>query len=249
MSIKYFRIAGLACFLLGCRVDKPNLNLLYSDSALNAESDTLEIDSARGLMIVRIIDRKALGKFSQSYAIVSDDPAQHLRGYKITNLDKYGVRISNELISFVKPFGVTNWGWFAISNGKTQDTLPGASEITKRLREENADFFISETNGYFSAYKNGKLIKIFNYGSWKLSDSLDFDKLVPGLYKLETGRLQQVSGIADDLFKQPEGIFFIPSPDYGAVANYSKEKILQMISIEMKKKQPSKKLQVAPEQF
>ncbi|MGE7776098.1 hypothetical protein ACQKLP_15320 [Chitinophaga sp. NPDC101104] len=235
----------LSCFLMACITESGELKLININKSV--ELDTLETDSVRRLMIVRIVDQRALGKFRQSYAIIGND-GTNCKGYKFDISGKLGFRISSTLISFVRPFGVANWGWYSVHNGEIGNTLPGVSDIIGKLHADFEGCFVSESNGYFSVFKNGKLIRSFNYGNWAvLSSAEKFDSLKPGLYILEDSRLKRVSDNADDLFKQKEGVFFIPSPGYGVVASYSKLKLLDMIGDEMKKKRPAEVLHIVPE--
>jgi hypothetical protein len=105
-----------------------------------------------------------------------------------------------------------------------------ADKIEDSLKKENKDYFIQESGGYFLFYRNGHLIKSLNYGNVVLKNrKTNFDSLDYNLYKLDGDSLTVISKNGNDLFKQGNGIYFLPKPGYGVKRMYSKKEILRFL--------------------
>jgi hypothetical protein len=216
-------VAGIWVMTTGCDQKKIIFKKINLDK--KSEIDTINHFEDKQIYLVRIVDNKAFGKMSFRYALIKSVGSDNFV-YELYSKKKTGVRISSRYIAFVKPYSETNWGWFNIKNGKLTSDLPKIKEIIDSLKHfDEESLFISETNGYISFYKNGQLVKSLNYGNLVL-DPTDFDQLEHKLYQIQDKKLTAISNNADDLFKEREGVFFIPPPGYGIVKKYDKQKVI-----------------------
>lgn len=212
-----------------CNNDKTYLTLTKSKIEKEYEIDTLESYPKRGIYLVGVTINHALGKFDYYLAVIKKTNAERII-YKIQEHTN-GTRISKDYVALVESYGETNWGWFNINAGKIQHELPRINIIIDSLKSTNSkDLFISETNGYISFRLKGKLIKSFNYGDFATKyKSQNFDSLEYKLYQLKGDSLIVASNEGNDLFKQKDGVYFIPNPGYGVISKFNKQEILNAV--------------------
>jgi len=235
--MKILYLGCLAFFISSCLNLSSDLTLdkIEIDHAL--ERDTLEKYPDKGLYIVQIIHEGTFGRFSIDHCIIKDNNGK-LTAYEMDSQEYK--RISKDFVALVSTQDKPNWGWFYVNNGKISTELPGISVILDSLDAKNIKSdFSNVVNGYISFYLKGKVVKDFNYGRFvtKYGD-FNFDNLDYGVYKLNKDRLEVVSRNGDDIFKQKEGVFFIPPPGYGVIHKYKKTQILNAVDSASKLENP-----------
>lgn len=196
-----------------------------------AEIDTIESYANRGLYLINIIHNYTFGRFSTKYAILKDRGNLASIVYEVAEPKEEEGRISPNYVAFVKAGNKVNWDWFSVGNGKLVDTLPGMAAILDSIKKTiGNDEVLREINGYVSVYRSGKPIRQLDYGQL-VTRRMDgrYDSLEPHLYQLLQDSLRLISVVADDIFKQKSGIYFIPAPGYGLVDKYDKRALLKMI--------------------
>ncbi len=226
----YATLLILLYFTIAFFYNKTFLILKKSSFSKVTEIDTIESYPERGIYILGLVRPGFLGKFSYNLAITKCDNKNpdHLTQYEIEK-NRRMFRVSNEFISFVSDN--SSWGWFYISKGKFQDSLPGMNFFRDSLRSVyGKDIFVRKSNGFIDLFKNGKIIKSLNYGNLiSKNKNLNFDNIKYDLYKLIEDSVTLFSGNIDDIFKQKEGIYFIPSPGYGLIKKFNKKEILDAV--------------------
>jgi hypothetical protein len=195
------------------------------------ELDTLWIEPSKNICIVNIIKNKALGHFTMEYAIIKNNDQGSVIVYSIDKKDSTILRASKNYLSFVDAVD-NKWGWFNKSKGTFIDTLPKINSILDSLRNINGNnlYYIGEANGEVFFNLNGKRIKTVNYGNCVTKfKNLDFNNLDYKLYKLDRDSLKIISDIGNDLLKEQEGVFFVPSPGYMVKNKFDKQNIFAVV--------------------
>lgn len=242
--MKIFYLIFLTFIISSCLNlnDDLQLNKIQIDGS--TEIDTLESHTTRGLYIIQIIHPMLLGDFSTTYGVIKKSKDGKVLAYEILDKEKKGKRISKDFIASVDSYGKTNWGWFCIDNGKLKVQLPGISKILDSLKSIRIKRdMIRETNGNINFYLDGKIVETFNYGSFFVK-GVDFKNLDYNLYELNDSNLRVVSKNVDDIFKQREGIFYIPSPGYGVIHKYKKTQVLDAVDSVSELESPPKILRI-----
>jgi len=204
------------------------------------EIDTVEAFPERGIFLLNLIHNYTFGRFSTNYAVIKDRGAKGKILYVLDNPRRQEGRVSSRYISYVKPNGKVNWGWFRIENGNLVDNIPGMDKILDSIRSASPkESSIKEINGYISIYMDGKSIRKINYGQLIVGNERpEFDSLEYGLYQLNDKTLQVKSNNPDDLFRQSSGTYFIPPPGYGVVDRYDKIALLNTVDSASKMASP-----------
>ena len=154
-------------------------------------------------------------------------------------------RLSKGYFSSIKLSNDEGWGWFYIKEGKLMSELPEIKSIIDSLEPDtsNKGFYIWESNGNIFFNIDGKPVKFLSYGNLVTKNSLfNFDSLDYKLYKLDGDSLRAVSENGNDLIKQQDGIYFIPSPGYPVGRKYSKAQIMNALDSASKLISPPKVL-------
>lgn len=232
--------------LLGCGSNNV-LQLKRIDFNVSTLKNTIEYDSKDNIYIVNQKKYGFLGNFTNNYYIIKKDKNGHATTYEI-QLDKHEwLRTSNTEIAIVKPYKTLNSGWIKIVNGKFSSKLPGIDSIMSELKHDVSNSFIRQTNGYIDQYLNGKIIKSYNYGNFITKfKTVNFDTLKYQLYKLDSNSLKAMSDNPDDIYKQKDGIFFIPSPGIGLIAKFNKRKIYDELDSISKQKNTPEYIKILP---
>ncbi|MBV4359028.1 hypothetical protein [Pinibacter aurantiacus] len=219
---------------------KDNRNLWLTKTKINTqkvaegviEIDTLDVAPEKGIYIVNVVEYGALGKFSLRNVIIKQLRNGQSLEYLIEKHSNCLLRISKEYLAFVDESENKGWGWYYVKGNQISNSLPKSQQLIDSLKllPENKDFYIGESNGIFFFNKNGRRIKSINYGNLvtKIA-SLDFESLDYKLYKLVAGDIEAISANGNDLLKQSDGIYFIPSPGYKVVAKFNKMKIYGVV--------------------
>lgn len=146
----------------------------------------------------------------------------------------YQIETSKDIVLFRDSFAIVqqyngpiNYGWFFLVDGK-ELRLPLMDNIMDSLRTNYGEYFINSTNGYIQFHEDGQVKKTVNYGNYILKD-VNFEKLEYGLYKIEDQNLTQISKNGNELKDQKNGLFFVPSPGYGVIAQYPIQPLLNAI--------------------
>jgi hypothetical protein len=247
----YFICTALALLAIGCnRSNNQRLILTQSSFEKIDEVDTIEAYPERGLYILRVIRNGALGHFTSRLAFEKQTGQTQKATLCYEVNEKSFFRVSKDYISFVDTkMGERNWGWFELQNGKVVEPLSNAGKIEDSLKKANKDYFIQESGGYFSFYSNGHLIKTLNYGNFTTKNrETNFDSLNYNLYKLDGDSLTVISKTGNDLFKQGNGIYFLPKPGYGVKRMYSKKEILHFLDSVSKSASPPTRILIKPVQ-
>lgn len=188
--------------------------VLKKHKLLEEEIDTLKYYPKQDLYLLNDIDRGYLGDFKSQFVFAKKGKSI---GYRIETGD-LRLTISNRYLGLA-PDGDFSSGWFYINKHKVDPILPKADSISSRLQHSYPNCFIHEDNGLFSVYDKGELLKTFHYGS-AISNNLNlgFDNLTYGVYSLSNGSLRMVSNDGRKLLIQSDGVYFVPSPGYNAIA-------------------------------
>ena len=146
----------------------------------------------------------------------------------------YQIETSKDIVLFGDSFavveqynGAINYGWFFLENEK-EGRLPLLDHIMDSLKTIDDQCFIQNQNGYLLFYQNSHVKKTINYGNCIFKDQ-NFDELEYGLYKVENENVELISKNGNELKNQKNGLFFIPSPGYGVIAQYPMQNILAAI--------------------
>lgn len=226
----------------GCRNNK-KYNLVKRNISKQQKIDTIESLQNQNLFLFNIITPGALGDFENELAIARRINKDSTLIYSLQQSNNEGPRISNRYIAYVKLPGYQNWGWFYMKDGKLLDKLPGIDKITDSIKSgKSGKFSISQKNGYFS-YVNNNEKKVLDYGNVITNyKTKDFKNLEFKLYQLIGDELKVISSDGDDLFKQKEGLYFLPPPGYGVNRFFSKRELFEAVD-------SVSKLKLAPEQI
>jgi hypothetical protein len=216
----YSLILGTVYLLASCGKSEIVLNSV----SVPREASLIKLDSNTNysLNMYNVSVRKPLGKM-ESYFVVTTDTPFPKKGFRIVE-DKNGVRISNDFLAIVKPFGKKNWGWFRVNNGKINNTLSHVDRLVDSLQAAYGNgYFVRHTNGTIDILKEGKKIRSYDYGDL-LYDSIVTNSLtmLPGLYQVKNKVLTLVSNDPDDLFRQKDGEYYVPPPGYGVIKKVRK---------------------------
>lgn len=238
------RVFALLVIVLvsACKNDKA-CYLLKHNVKQEQKIDTIESLQSRNLYLLNIVTPGVLGDFENQLAIAMKINKDSSLVYSIQQSNNEGPRISDKYIAYVKLPGYQNWGWFYMKDGKLLDKLPGIDKIIDSLEyRKRGKFSISQKNGYISYVNNGEK-GFLDYGNiitqykTKNFKNLDFK-----LYQFIDGELKVISNNGDDLFKQKEGLYFLPPPGYGVNRFFSKKKLFETV-------ESVSKLPLAPEQI
>lgn len=218
-------------FLTNCS-NKPNIKLEKVDFLENNPDVFIRWKNTQmNILILYVSEPKALGYSHDYLAFVKKTINSDYLIYKISNLND-GIRIAREKIYSVNGFDPFFWGWFNKDSKVKDSFIPLSENLSDSI---NKSYFnkvtISEINGYFHVYENGKQINIINYGNLVTDDKLtDFDILDHKLYKLEGKKLKKVSDNPNDFESAKDGLYFIPPPGYGILASFEISDIIKHIS-------------------
>jgi hypothetical protein len=215
--------------ITGC-YNEGMLVLTKSKIDKNYQIDTIEAYPERGLYLVGVTINKALGKFDYGYSIIKRKYNSDDLVYTLIDNSNWP-RVSKDYISLTKIYTESKWGWFCLRDGKIMNNLPHMDKIIDSLKLiKPTDVFIQEASGDIRFYKNGKIVKTFDYGYFetKYKDQ-KFDSLDYKLYKLDGDSLNVVSNDGNDLFRQRDGVYFIPPPGYGVLNKFSKQNIFDAV--------------------
>jgi hypothetical protein len=221
-------------FLCGCNNKFISNKLVLTKISLpeNAIVDTIESYANKGCYLINIKINRAFDDFTNYKAFLKTGSLKNNKPiiYKIES-DKNGIRVSKKFIAIVEGYGTSNWGWFNLYDSKINDSLPNLNHLLDSLKASRSnETFFQERNGYITEFINGKIIRLNNYGNLITKNyKLDFDSLDYGLYKLNNNNLILMSKNGNDIFKQKEGVFFIPSPGYGVIEKFDKYRIFDKL--------------------
>ncbi|RYF84805.1 MAG: hypothetical protein EON98_08215 [Chitinophagaceae bacterium] len=190
--------------------------------------DTLESIPSRKIRLLGVKDMKPFGKYDYFFVIVKSVDKGDLY-YKIKG-GNYP-KVTKEYIAFTKAYPENQWGWFFRQNFKTEEVLPGIHNIADSLKKiVPSSYFIQHSNGRINLYQNDTLRKVINYGNIVTAlKQFDFESLPHKLYKLQRDSIVQISEDPDDLFNEPNGLFFIPAPGFGVLKKIRKDRIYDLI--------------------
>jgi|GEM_PF-2346156 len=227
------------------RSTRETLTLTRSTFAGVDEMDTIEAYPEKGLYILQLVRYGAMDDFSLYLAFEKHNgksSAENVR-YEVNN--KLDYQVSKDFVSFLDiKMGERNFGWFQMVNGKVVAALPGMNQIKDSIKRANKEVSIQENNGYITFYRNGTLLKKLNYGNLiTKNQKMIFDSLDYNLYKVEGDSLILASKSGNDLFKQKDGVYFIPSPGYGVKSMFSKNEIFHLLDSVYELSSPPSKLQ------
>ena len=195
------------------------------------EASVTKLDSSRdySLCLYSVTVTKALGKMDIDFVIARDMPFPR-KGIRIIN-GKNGLRVSNEFVAIVEPYGIQNWGWFLVRKGKIDANLPHIDTLVDSLQTVyGKSYFVRHKNGIIYIFKKGKKIRSFDYGDLQYDSVITkSSNLLPGLYRVKNKALILISNDPDDLFKQEDGEYYVPSPGYGVIKKVRKESLYRAI--------------------
>jgi len=244
----YIRLLILAILLLfliiGCEMSHTGLVLSKIEKLTVDEIDTIEVVPDKNLYLVNTITNRSAGDFTSRIVLIKASKGKNDLFYEFEADAQLGVRVSKEFVAFVKEKGKANWGWFFIENGRIKDSIPGGSRIIDSLKRENVDGFVREVNGCFTLYEQGRVREKYNYGNIVLHKDINYDTLKYQLYQLRGNSLKAISQDPDDIFKQPNGLYFIPAPGYGLVNKFFKKEIYDAVDSVFHLKHPPQKIQI-----
>ena len=244
-----FIIVASFFVILICGCKRKQLILREKKILSNARIDTIESYANGNIYLLGVTENHAFGKFDYYYAmsttsLFTDDSIV----YEIEKTN-YSGRIGKDFIALVAKGEIANWGWFNLENGKIKG-LPHANRISDSLRLINNEYFLRETNGYFSFYQNGKVVKEMNYGDFVTKyENINFNELDYGLYKLIGDSLVAVSKDGNDLLKQKTGVFFVPLPGYDVKQLFEKSKIIHVVDSISKLQRNPRIIELEPYHF
>ncbi len=90
-----------------------------------------------------------------------------------------------------------------------------------------------------------KFIKRVDYGSFVTRYKIkDFPNLDFKLYKVVDGRLIIISEDGDDLFRQTDGLYFLPPPGYDVTRFFDKKTLLSLVDSVSKLPSPPEKIKL-----
>ena len=243
--IKLMRtILTIFLFLFIACKDNESLYLkLKIDSKNNEISDTLGYWPQHKILLSEGREYGFLGEFSTNYLFIKEKSNERLI-YKVENIsNKIDIVVSKDYFAFVEPYAdYKNYGWFFLEKGKA-GKLPFLDNFMDSLKSVYSSYFIKEINGYIELYQNGKIEKTLNYGNFFLKDK-NLDSLEYGLYKIGTNRITLLSENGNELNKQQDGLFFVPSPGYGVIAKYAIKDIIQTIDSISNLENPPKNIRI-----
>ncbi|RYE56494.1 MAG: hypothetical protein EOP48_07900 [Sphingobacteriales bacterium] len=189
-------ITAVTLFLFNsCKTYPDYLVFNKSDFKGKEIYDTIEALPKRGLYILSLEDPGLLGDFSWNLGIVKIDKNNPMHSIKYeTEIKNKSFRISKDYIAFAD-IHTSEWGWFDIKNGKILDTLPLITKFIDSIKSISPkNIFIREKNGYVEALLNGKIFQRYNYGDFIAKDNpVNYDSLDLGLYKIQKGKLTNIS--------------------------------------------------------
>ena len=227
-------VIAFALFLFnGCKGKTYPDYLVFNKSDFKGKEihDTIESFPDRGIYVLSLEDPGFLGHFSWNLGIVKVDKNNQNNFIKYeTEIKNQSFRISKDYIAYVD-IHTSESGWFCIKNGKILDTLPSIEKFIDSVRFVSPEnIFIQEKNGFIEALVNGKIVHRYNYGSFiTKNNQMNYDSLDLGLYRIQNNKLVKFSKEPNDLFKQHEGLFFVPYPGYNLLSKFRKEEILSSI--------------------
>lgn len=208
-----------------CKVvsEKP-LILNKIDLEQNIKIDTITRYYNDSLLLVNINIYGALGDFTTHCGYIRKFGSESII-YKAIDFTPF--RVSSDYIAQISSdyYGKTNWGWFAIDSNAVIRSLPQEKEILDSIKSGYlSDYFVTTNSyGFFSVYKNGKIVAQYNYGNIILNDTaINFNELSYGLYKITNNHLVTVSDNPDVLLKEGAGIYFVSQPGLGVKRKYKK---------------------------
>lgn len=237
MRISKIWILVLVC-LVGCKEEstfKLDRYVLESESV-----DTLAYYSKYQIYLLRVRDYGHLGEFNSGYVFLRN---QDSIGYKVDSKD-YDVEFSNLYIGLVKKEKVS-FGWFYVEKHQIASSMAKVDSIQMTLEEMYSGKIIHERNGFYTIYDNGKLLKKLNLGEFLIeNDSVDFDNLDFGIYKVEKRNLVKINNDGTKLLQQMDGLYFVPSPGLNVVTFRKMNDVLSKINTTFKSQSLPKDLKI-----
>lgn len=213
---------------IACKNNESLYLKLENDSKKNEITDTLGYWPQHEMFLFEGRDYGFLGEFSTNYLFIKKKSNKQLI-YQIENVsNKVDIVVSKDYFAFVEPYAdYKNYGWFFLEKGKV-GKLPFLDNFMDSLKSVYSSYFIKEINGYIELYQNGKIEKTLNYGTFILKDK-NLDSLDYGLYKIGNNDITLLSKDGNELKKQQDGLFFVPSPGYGVIAKCTIKDIINTI--------------------
>lgn len=203
--------------------------LLFKKVDLNRDNriviDTIKIIEDRDIAMLLVKKYWGIDDFTPYLTIAKGNNLS----YEIQNKGKYGLKLSDEYLAFVDGYGFDNSGWFS-RKGSKFSKLNKIDSLLDSLRIINQEYFIRECNGIITFFQSGDIKKTMNYGDFILTDQdVNIDRLAYGLYEYKDGALNIISDDGNDIEKQIDGIFYIPSPGYGVITKFKVEEIINAV--------------------
>lgn len=228
-------------FILGCNPGNDNFILKKIEIPKNITLDTIEYFPKEDILLVLIKDYGHLGEFKTRICFINS--GLNL----IYEIDNNGLdfRISNTLIALVDSKERQNFGWFLIKEGKISKDLPRIKMITDSLEKRNAKEFVSEINGIFTIFKQGRKIRTLNYGNFLSGfENYDFENIEYGLYRINGKVFEKISTVGNALLSQNDGLYYLPIPGYGVVKMRDKLKFIEVIDSIIKKNRSPRRVEI-----
>jgi hypothetical protein len=221
------------------------ITLYRVESIKDGYIDTIDINNRYKLSLIGVFTTKAFGK-SENPAFIIKDSNNKRRVIYCIDKEKESLRISSEYIALVKGNEESSWGWFYMNDGIMVNKLPGMDQILDSIKLlSEKDLFITETNGYIEFMSKGQLKKTVNYGNIITKyKSLNFDSLPYVLYQFQGDSLVELSRNPDIIYKQKDGLFFVPLPGLGVIKKCKKEKFYRVIDSILSLPSPPEKIRI-----
>lgn len=227
----YFLIFSLVNFNCQSTNSKP-LILRKFELSKNIEIDTIASYLHGSILLVQIVDfQHALGNFTTDCGFIRNFGSGSII-YKAEDFSPF--RVSNEFIAQVSAdyYAKVNWGWFYINSNGDFGVLPNQKIIYDSLTAQFSNEYFTNwnDNGHFWLFKNGNIIKEYNYGNIILKDSsIVFDTLPYGLYKIAMNKLSKVSDDPENINKKEAGLYFVPEPGLGVIRKFKIQNIIDLL--------------------
>ena len=214
------------------------LSACKSDGTLRFEKYNLRSDDIdtiahfvkEDLYLLEVRDYRFLGDFRNEYVFIRE---RDRVGYKI-DCDNLQIELSKKYLGLVKE-GDRSYGWFNINQHKVNSSMPKVDSIVMNLEKISTTQFVKENHGIFEIYNNGKLLKRLNLGEFLIkNDSINYDELDYGIYQVKNERLVKINNDVSKLLEQVDGLYFVPSPGFNAVAVKKLSDILPEINTTLK---------------
>ena len=218
----------IAC-LLSCKNEK---TFRLEKYALRSENlDTVAYFAKHDIYLLGVKDYGFLGDFKSGYVFTGRKDSL---GYKIDS-DNLQVELSKKYLGLINE-GDHSSGWFNVKEHKVLSSIPKVDSIVVSLEKIPANQLVQENNGIFTIYAQGKLVRKFTLGEFLIkNDSVNYDDLEFGIYRVKNERLVKVNNDGTKLSEQIDGLYFVPSPGFNVINFRQLNDILPEISAALKK--------------